>query len=271
MSPGRHVREKVERYRYSIGFILRSMSYTTVVPAFRGLLAPTLTGCLILAVAIAGLADSNTSTPEAGCCMAQPRPSSSPGVQSVIDLVLGRNPGLRSYKAHAILDVQQVNFPYLHPVLNGTLYYNSPGYAVYDFPHTPSYLQGITRVEGAVGMASRWQHCYDISLEVQPNAYVLHMVPKIRGEVAQMNVTVSKSTGNPEYFSWTYHNDGDSVQLSQTFAMVNGYVVVTGQTANFNKHHIRATGTGTFDAFQYNVPVPTPTPTPTDPLHQCDN
>lgn len=247
------------------------MSYSTVVRLPRGLLAPTLAGCLILAIAVAGLADPTPSTPASGCCAMQPRTPPSPNVDGVIDLVLGRNTGLRSYQAHAVLDVRQTNFPYLHPVLDGKMYYNSPGYAVYDFPHTPSYLQGITKVEGAVGMASRWRHCYNITLDVQPDAYVLHMVPKIRGEVAQMDVTVDKKSGNPEFFNWTYHNEGDSVQLRQTFAAVNGYDVVTGQTANFAKHHIRAIGTGTFDAFQYNVPVPTPTPTPTDPLHQCDN
>ena len=189
----------------------------------------------------------------------------------MLDLVLNRNAGLRSYQAHAVLDVRQVSFPYLHPVLDGHLYYTSPGYAVYDFPHTPSYMQGITKVEGAVGMASRWRHCYNITLDVQPNAYLLHMVPKIRGEVAQMDVTVDRKSGNPTLFSWTYHDSTDSVRLAQAFSTVNGYQVVTSQSADFDKHHRRATGIGTFDQFRYNVPVPTPTPTPADPLHQCDN
>jgi len=245
------------------------MPYSVVVRACQGLLAPLMTTILIAAVAVAGWAQP---TPSAlASADARPDAPSSPNVDDVIGLVLNRNPGLHSYQAHALLDVRQTNFPWLHPVLDGKLYYNSPGFAVYDFPHTPSYMQGITKVEGAVGMASRWRHCYNITLEVKPENYVLHMVPKIRGEVEQMDVTVDKRSGNPQFFNWTYHNAGDSVQLWQTFSVVNGYEVVTSQRADFAKHHIHAKGTGTFDSFQYNVPVPTPTPTPSDPLHQCDN
>ena len=234
----------------------------------RRLLAPLVACCLIVVIAAAGWAQPSTSSSTAPTA----RPTVTPlDVNSVVDLVLNRNAGLRSYQAHAVLDVRQVTFPFLHPVLDGHLYYTSPGYAVYDFPHTPSYMQGITKVEGAVGMASRWRHCYNITLEVQPNAYLLHMVPKIRGEVAQLDVTVDKKSGNPTLFNWTYHDNTDTVRLAQSFAMVNGYDVVTSQQADFDKHHIRATGVGTFDQFRYNVPVPTPTPTPSDPLHQCDN
>jgi hypothetical protein len=244
----------------------------TVVRTIKNAIAPALAAFLILAIWIAGLAQP--TSPAFGQTQASPpavRASASPGVDDVIDLVLSRNPGLRSYQAHANLNIQQVNFPYLHPVLDGKVYYNSPGYTVYDFPHTPSYLQGITKVEGAVGMATRWRHCYNITLEYKPQAYVLHMVPKIRGEVSQMDVTVDRTTGNPELFNWAYHNAGDSVSLSQTFSAVNGYTVVTAQQSEIAKHHIRAKATGTFDTFAYNVPVPTPTPTPSDPLHQCDN
>ena len=241
------------------------MWYRDPLRSLRRMIVPAITGCLVAAVAAAGWALPNTSS------SARPAASASPDVNSVIDLVLNRNAGLRSYQAHAVLDVRQVSFPFLHPVLDGHIYYTSPGYAVYDFPHTPSYMQGITKVEGAVGMASRWRHCYNITLETQANAYLLHMVPKIRGEVAQMDVTVDKKSGDPTLFNWTYHDNADTVRLAQTFTMVNGYNVVTSQQADFDKHHIRARGIGTFDQFRYNVPVPTPTPTPTDPLHQCDN
>jgi hypothetical protein len=244
----------------------------SVVPAIKNGIAPALAGAFILAIWVAGLAQpSPAASGEAQASPPAVKAFASPGVDGVIDLVLNRNPGLRSYQAHASLDIQQVNFPYLHPVLDGKVYFNSPGYTVYDFPHTPSYLQGITRVEGAVGMATRWRHCYNITLEYKPQAYVLHMVPKIRGEVSQMDVTVDKATGNPEAFFWSYHNAGDTVSLSQTFSAVGGYAVVTAQKSEIAKHHIRAEATGTFDSFSYNVPVPTPTPTPSDPLHQCDN
>src|SRR5579872_145666 len=224
--------------------------------------------CVVLALA-AGLC--SCLAPAAGA-QVSPKPTLTPtDVDGVIALVLGRNPDVHSYSAHTTLDIHQVNFPYLHPVLDGHVYYTAPGYTVYDFPHTPSYLQGITRVEGAMGMASRWRRCYDIGLEDQPGVYILHMVPKIRGEVSQMDVTVNKRNGDLEHFSWSYHDSDDNISLTQYYGNVKGYDVVTLQQTDITRHHIRAKGTGTFDSFQYNVPVPTPTPTPSDPLHQCDN
>ncbi len=233
--------------------------------SWRPALALAFAFSLVAAIALAGHAQPSPSKPSPASS------ADSPSVDSVIELVLARNPGLRSYRAHAVLDVRQVNFPYLHPILDGHLYYNSPGYTVYDFPHTPSYMKGFTKVVGPVGMPTRWRHCYNITLERSGNDYILHMVPKILGEVAEMDVTVNKTNGNPEFFHWTYHRPNDSVWLAQTFAVIGGYDVVTSQTSEITKHSVRAKASGSFDSFEYNVPVPTPTPTPSDPLHQCDN
>ena len=232
----------------------------------KSLLAPLYAAALAVAIGVAALAAPTPSS--AG---REAPTGSAPTVDSVLDRVLARNPGLRSYQAHAVLDIRQVNFPWLHPVLDGHVYYSSPGFSLYDFPHTPSYLKGITKVEGTIGAPTRWRHCFDITLEDQPDAYLLHMVPKIRGEVAEMKVSIDKKTANPVYFNWTYRREGDSISMWQTYSNVGGFDVVTGQRAEIDKRPVRAKGTGSFDSFTYNVPVPTPTPTPSDPLHQCDN
>src|SRR4029077_18164061 len=94
------------------------------------------------AAAFAGAAPTASSSPSAA-------PSAVP-VRGVIDLITHRNPGLKSYQAHARLDARQLNFPWLRPVLDGTEYYADSGFTVLDFPHTPSYLKGITKIEGTV-------------------------------------------------------------------------------------------------------------------------
>jgi hypothetical protein len=222
--------------------------------------------CLTLgAIATVGFAQSSPPADS------PPQDSSLPSIDSVIALILNRNPDIHSYAAHAVLDVRQVDFPYLHPVLEGQVYYQAPGFTVYDFNNTPWYLEGITRAEGAMGMASRWQRCYNITLRAQPDAFILHMVPKIRGEVRSLEVTVNKKTGDLEHFNWLYQDPNDGVSLTQYYTNVGGFDVVTLQQSEITRHHIRAKITGTFDSFRYNVPVPTPTPTPSDPLHQCDN
>jgi hypothetical protein len=209
---------------------------------------------------------------------AAPLPSSSPtaapsamSVHSVIDLIMHRNPGLISYEAHARLDLRQLNFPWLHPVLDGTEYYADTGFTSLDFPHTPSYLKGITKVEGTVFSAHKWEHCYNISVTALPEAYVLHMEPKIRGEVSSVDVTVGRSDGQLQRFDWYYHDAGDHISLEQYYGIVYGYSIVESQSSEIARKHIRAKGQATFDAFQFNVAVPSPTPTPSNPLHQCDN
>ena len=125
------------------------------VRALKSLVAPGIAFGFVLAIGFAGLAQPSPSASHAVSPPPKVLATSSPTVDDVIDMVLKRNPGLQSYEAHASLNVRQLNFPWLNPVLDGKVYYNKPGYEVYDFPHTPSYLQGITKVEGAVGLANR--------------------------------------------------------------------------------------------------------------------
>lgn len=231
----------------------------------KSVFSPLLAVAIVTAVTFAGFANPSPLPAAAA------KVTDSGSVDAIVERLLHRNPGLNSYSAHARLDIHQVNFPYLHPVLEGTQYYNSPGFTVFDFPHSPSYLKGITKVESAAYSANRWLHCYDITVADKPDQYVLHMVPKIRGEVSDVYVTVVKSGDEMAQFDWFYHNPGDHVSLTQTYSNVNGYSVVTGQESEITLHHIRAKGSSSFYGFQYNLPVPTPTPTPSDPLHQCDN
>lgn len=226
---------------------------------------------LCLATAIAGLGQAPAA---ASNVAAAPIASATPtgaSIESVVDLVLKRNPGMKSYKAHAHLDLRQVTFPWLHPVLDGYEYLSSPGYTVFDYPHTPFYLKGITKVQGGFGNADRWIRCYNITLAEKPDSYALHMVPKIEGEISAIDLLLGRD-GSIDQVEWRYReNPNDHIALTQTYSNVSGYNVVTSQSSDVTLHHIRAHGTQTFSAFEFNVPVPTPTPTPSDPLHACDN
>src|ERR1700680_3553663 len=71
-----------------------------------------------------------------------------PTLDAIIASVVGREPSMTSYAAHAVLDIRQTNFPYLHPVLNGMQYYSRPGLTIVDLQHVPWYLNGITKIEG---------------------------------------------------------------------------------------------------------------------------
>lgn len=226
---------------------------------------------LCLATAVAGLGQASAfGFAVAAAPIESARPTGA-SIESVVDLVLKRNPGMKSYKAHAHLDVRQVNFPYLHPVLDGYEYLSSPGYTVFDYPNTPFYLKGFTKIQGAFGNADRWLRCYNITLEETPDAYRLHMVPKLQGEISAIDLLLGRD-GTIDQVDWHYReNPNDRIGLSQTYSTIDGYNVVTAQSSDVTLHHIRARGTQTFSGFEFNVTVPTPTPTPSDPLHACDN
>jgi len=212
---------------------------------------------IIATAAIARIAPEATATKD-------------PTVDSIIATVVGREPTMTSYAAHAVLDIRQTNFPYLHPVLNGMQYYSRPGLTIVDLEHVPWYLNGITKIEGATLDANRWPHCYTIAVESKNPGYLLHMVRKIRGEVDHIDVTIAAS-GEIPHIEWFYHNAGAHVVLDQLYQSVNGFRVVTKQVSQITLHHIHALGTSSFTDFNFNLPVPTPTPTPSEPLRQCDN
>lgn len=217
--------------------------------------------CFAVAIGAPAIADKATPTAT---------PTKDPSLEAIIATVVDREPTMTSYAAHAVLDIRQTNFPYLHPVLNGMQYYSRPGLTIVDLQHVPWYLNGITKIEGATLDANRWPHCYAISVEPRSSGHLLHMVRKIRGEVDHIDVTVNES-GEIPHIEWFYHNAGDHVVLDQLYEKVNGYRVVTKQMSQITLHHIHALGTSNFTDFNFNTPVPTPTPTPTEPLRQCDN
>ena len=216
-----------------------------------------------LAVATTGFARADVPA-----ASASPAPKT---IESVIGIVLARNPGMRTYRALAHLDLRQTNFPYLHPILDGLEYYSSPGFIVFNFPHTPFYLKGITKFQGSFANADRWQTCYNIVMTGKPNGYLLHMVPKIQGEISAIDVLLDQA-GAIDEVDWYYRNNiRDHIHVVQTYSTIDSYNVVTQQTSDVLLHHIRVKGTQTFSGFSFNVPVPTPTPTPSDPGHRCDN
>jgi hypothetical protein len=217
--------------------------------------------CFAVAVGAPAIADKASPTAT---------PAKDSTLETIIATVVGREPTMISYAAHAVLDIRQTNFPYLHPVLNGMQYYSRPGLTIVDLQHVPWYLNGISKIEGATLDANRWPHCYTISVEPRSSGHLLHMVRKIRGEVDHIDVTVNES-GEIPHIEWFYHNAGDHVVLDQLYEKVNGYRVVTKQMSQITLHHIHALGTSNFTDFDFNTPVPTPTPTPTEPLRQCDN
>lgn len=245
--------------------IMASLEGRVAVPQspFARALSVAVAAVVLGAAASAGATTSSSPSPNVA-------PSAIP-VASIIQLITHRNAGLTSYQAHARLDLRQLNFPWLHPVLEGTEYYAQSGFTSVEFPHTPAYLKGITKVEGTVFSARKWEHCYNISVTALPEAFVLHMEPKIRGEVSSVDVTVGRTDGQLQQFDWYYHDSGDHVTLQQYYGIVYGYSVVESQSAEITRKHIRAKGEATFDSFAFNVAVPSPTPTPSNPLHQCDN
>jgi len=224
--------------------------------------------CAAWSAASASSADSSLAGAGGVRLAAPPAAAATMTADKVIALILSRNPAMRSYRAHAHLDVRQLNFPYLHPILDGTEYYTSPGLVVSDFPHVPFYLKSVNLAQTGAYAASRFRDCYDIKLRMENDAYVLHMVPKANGRVSSVDVRVSEA-GAIEHMEWHYTHSRDRIALDMSYSDIGDFNVITFEQSTIRVSHIAALANSTFDQFEFNVPVPTPTPAP--PGHECDS
>lgn len=221
------------------------------------------------AAMVIGSASVSAGTP----AVQRTRPSRAPQAvtaDDVIRLILSRNPALKSYTAHAHLDIRQLNFPYLHPVLDGTMYYKSPGLIVSSFPHVPFYLKSVNFEQSAAYAATKFKQCYSVSVIEKGDHYFLHMEPYIHSRVKSLDVKVAKTDGAIQHMEWHYLQDPrDHIILDLHYSKVEGYDVVTAETTDIRVDHIRAIGLSLIDGFLFNVPVPTPTPPVAG--HECSN
>ena len=192
----------------------------------------------------------------------KPAQSSLPiSADDVIHLILRRNPTLRSYTAHVHVDIRQLNFPYLHPAIDGTTYYKSPGLVVSTFSHVPFYLKSVNLQQSGAYAASKFKLCYAVAVSDDGDAYHLYMLPYLHSRVKSLDVIVGKSDGAIRHMEWRYlQNSRDHITLDLHYSDVEGYNIVTSEVADIRVDHIRAMGLTLFTNFLFNVPVPTPTP-----------
>lgn len=223
---------------------------------------------LALAAVVLLAASPAPETPSVARSM-QPNGPGTKSADDVIHLILSRNPSLSSYIAHVHLDIRQLNFPYLHPSIEGTTYYKSPGLVVSTFPHVPFYLKSVNLQQTGAYAATKFKRCYAVSVSQDDLSYHLHMEPYIHSRVKSLDVTVAPD-GAIQHMEWRYLQDSrDHIDLDIYYSNVGGYRVITGEIAKIRISHIRAIATSIFDGFQFNVPVPTPTPPEIG--HECSN
>lgn len=169
-----------------------------------------------------------------------------------------QNPGLRSYTARVLFDVDLRAFLTIHPTLNATYYFKRPDKAELDFDTIPVFAEQFEHLYAALASPDRWPAIYDIRFTRRPVAngpYELTLTPKKMGNVDRVLVTVDSASFGVTRMEWRYKN-GSWIVMQQTNAKVGDYLLPQGQVGDFNLPSYKAHVVATYSTYRLNVPIP---------------
>lgn len=191
--------------------------------------------------AVAVLATLAFFAPLTGTGSAQSQPGNA--ALSTILAKLAADPTTpNQYNAQIKLHVRMRVFPWISITLNGNSAYKRPGLYHFVFRGVPKAAEHFSDLAYDLGNAATWPAKYQISLlsagspGLEP---VLRLIPKKRGMVKNLDVTVDAVKGHIDKAVWTRF-DGGVISLVQRYDMVNGHEIVAQQDASIDIPHMRA-------------------------------
>lgn len=180
-------------------------------------------------------------------------------VDEILARVMQRNPDLSSYQSRLHVDVKMVSFPFLSQHLDGSTYFKRPANYEVVFDRVPSYAKGFEKLYSDVGDPAKWEQRFYISYageEVFENRtdIALHMVQRVRGMIDHEIVLIDPSAWTIDRIRYNYYNGGE-VTMTQHFAQIAGYTMLSSQRAEIHIPHVRAVANGTYTDYQTNVAI----------------
>jgi hypothetical protein len=153
------------------------------------------------------------------------------------------------YSADVKLHVKLRVFPWISVTLKGSEVYKNPGLYHFVFRGVPKPAQSFSDMAYTIGDAGAWPQKYDISLlETSGGQPVLRLVPKTKGLVKTLDVTVDPQTARLEKWVWA-RNDGGSISVTQRYERMQTRDVVAQQDASIRVPHMAADLTATYSNF----------------------
>ncbi len=189
-----------------------------------------------------------------------PKPSLRPmSAAAIVDKMLDRNPGLRSYRVRVHVTTRMFSFPFLSPTLDGTSYYKRPSKFVVVFDRVPAYAAGFSKIFNNVGDPGAWSKDNVVSYAGTREwsgrpVYVLKIAPRQYSDIlAYARAIVDPDSWELVEMTWHYRNGG-TISMRQWYRREHGYDVLAEQSAEIN-FRVRATSHATYGTYQMNVPI----------------
>jgi hypothetical protein len=177
----------------------------------------------------------------------------------ILSKVMERNPNLSSYQSRLHVDVRLISFPFIGQHLEGSTYFKRPANYEVVFDHVPSYARGFEKLYSDVGDPSNWEGRFAITYVgrqpfEQRTDIALHLVQRVRGMIDHETVLIDPQAWTIDQIRYDYYNGG-VVTMTQHFADVGGYTMLSAQTAEIRIPHVRAVANGTYTDYETNVAI----------------
>ena len=155
------------------------------------------------------------------------------------------------YTADVHLHVHLRVFPWVSVTLHGNEAYRHPGIYHFIFRGVPKAVDRFSELAYDLGDASTWPARYDITL-LSPQAPgsdpVLRLLPKKRGMVKSLDVTVDPVRGHILKAVWSRF-DGGTIALVQHYGTVGTHEIVSKQDAAIRIPGMKADLEAEYSAF----------------------
>lgn len=155
------------------------------------------------------------------------------------------------YTADVKLHVRLRFFPWISVTLHGNEAYKHPGIYHFVFRGVPKAAEHFSDLAYDLGDSSTWPAKYNISLLTAPAPNVepvIRLVPKHRGMVKALDVTVDGVKGHILRAVWSRY-DGGSITLVQHFNAIGSREVVDLQNASIRIPGMKADLEAEYSAF----------------------
>lgn len=179
--------------------------------------------------------------------------------EAILARVMERNPNLSSYQSRLHVDIRLISFPYIGQHLEGSTYFKRPANYEVVFDRVPSYAKGFEKLYSDVGDPSNWAGRFVITYAGEQSFenrtdLALHMVQRVRGMIDHETVLIDPGAWTIDQIRYDYYNGG-VVTMTQHFAQVGGYTMLSSQQADIHIPHVHAVASGTYTDYQTNVAI----------------
>lgn len=174
-----------------------------------------------------------------------------PELVALLSLIAHDPSAPAKYTADVKLHVRLRVFPWISVTLHGNELYRHPGIYHFIFRGVPRAVNRFSDLAYDLGDASTWPSRYDISLlsSASPEGDpILRLLPKKRGMVKTLDVTIDKTHGHILKAVWNRF-DGGKITLVQHYEAVGTHEIVGQQDAAIRIRGMKADLEAEYSAF----------------------